>query len=58
MEDAMKHIIKKLAFTMAALALVTVGAANLYANDSQWPVHQNEAQYQRFLDIRTGGSNF
>jgi hypothetical protein len=58
MEDAMKNIMKKISLALAAFALITVGAANLYANESQWPVHQNDAEYQRFLDIRTGSGNF
>ena len=58
MEDAMKNIMKKISLALAAFAVITVGAANLYANDSQWPVHQNDAKYQRFLDIHTGSGNF
>jgi hypothetical protein len=58
MEDAMKNIMKKISLLFAAFAIITVGAANLYANDSQWPVHENDAEYQRFLDIRTGSGNF
>jgi hypothetical protein len=58
MEDAMKNIMKKISLAIAAFAMITVGAANLYANDNQWPVHQNDAEYQRFIDIRTGSGNF
>jgi hypothetical protein len=57
-EDAMKNIMKNISLAIAAFAMITVGAANLYANDSQWPVHENDAEYQRFLDIRTGNGNF
>jgi hypothetical protein len=58
MEDAMKNIMRKVSLAIAAFAIITVGAANLYANDSQWPVHGNDAEYQRFLDIRTGSGNY
>jgi hypothetical protein len=58
MEDAMKNIAKKISLALSALAMITVGAANLYASDKQWPVHEDKAEYQRFLDIRTGSSNF
>jgi hypothetical protein len=58
MEDAMKNIMKKISLAIAAFAMISVGAANLYANDSQWPVHQNDAEYQRFLDIRTGSGSY
>ena len=54
----MKNIMKKISLAIAAFAIITVGAANLYANDSQWPVQQNDAEYQPFLDIRTGSGNF
>ncbi len=65
----MKTFLKKLTYIIAAAAMFTVGAANLYAADNyrmndlneQWyadgpMLHDNEVQ--RFDDIHTGGSNF
>jgi hypothetical protein len=54
----MKNTLRKFGLAIAALAILTVGATNLYASDSQWPVQENSAEYQRFLDIRTGNGNF
>jgi len=41
----------------AAAALVAASAANLYANEIQWPGKNGPSEYQRFLDIETGGSD-
>jgi hypothetical protein len=68
-EDQMKTFLKKLTYIIAAAAMFTVGAANLYAADNypmndltdEWysdgPMLQDN-EVQRFDDIHTGGSDF
>ena len=53
----MKNIFKKFGFVFAAAALITASVSAVNANEVQWPVKQNQTEYQRFLDIDTGGSN-
>ncbi len=57
-EIPMKNLFKKFGFVFAAAALIAAGASNLYANEIQWPVKQDRTEYQRHLDINTGGSDF
>ncbi len=52
----MKNTFKKLGLIIATAAVFFVGAANVYAMGGvdHWPSSQDEASYQRFLDIKTG----
>ncbi len=52
----MINTIKKISLIVATATLFFVGAANVYAAEGldHWPSSQDEASYQRFLDIKTG----
>ncbi len=52
----MKNTFKKLGLMIATAAVLFIGAANAYAREGvdHFPITQDAARYQRFLDIEAG----